>query len=125
MTETAAADPSTGTARANPLKLNPLQLKTLAILQALARVPNAAEPPDAEGRIALRYLPQPHGDHFHVGHATVATRDAAGLSNPAVFGALARKSLVLQAPNGAPLLTPEGLAYVTGVEKQILHGSDH
>jgi uncharacterized protein (DUF1684 family) len=53
MAETAAAAAS----RANPLKLNPLQLKTLAILQALARVPNAAEPPDAEGRVALRYLP--------------------------------------------------------------------
>ena len=120
-----AATTAAATSRANPLKLNPLQLKTLAILQALARVPGAAEPPDAEGRVALRYLPDPHGDHFHVGHAVVATRDAAGLSNPAVYGALARKSLVVQAPNGAPTLTPDGLAYVTGVEREILHGADH
>ena len=41
-------------ARANPLRLNTLQLKTLAILQELARTPGAAEPPDAEGRVALR-----------------------------------------------------------------------
>ena len=121
MAETAAAAAS----RANPLKLNTLQLKTLAILQELARTPGAAEPPDAEGRVALRYLPDPHGDHFHIGHATVATRDAAGLSNPAVYGALARKNLVVQAPNGAPTLTADGLAYETGVERQILHGADH
>lgn len=30
--------------RTNPLKLNPLQLKTLAILQALAREPGFADP---------------------------------------------------------------------------------
>jgi hypothetical protein len=122
MAEPAAAAPAS---RANPLKLNPLQLKTLAILQALARTPNAAEPPDPEGRVALRYLPDPHGDHFHVGSAVVATRDAAGLGNPAVYGALARKGLVLQAPNGAPMLTADGLAYETGVAHQILHGADH
>ena len=120
-----AATTAAATSRANPLKLNPLQLKTLAILQALARVPGAAEPPDADGRVALRYLPDPHGDHFHVGHAVVATRDAAGLTNPAVYGALARKNLVVQAPNGAPTLTPDGLAYATGVEREILHGADH
>jgi hypothetical protein len=32
---------------------------------------------------------------------------------------------VVQAPNGAPTLTADGLAYETGVERQILHGADH
>lgn len=117
--------PPSATARANPLRLNTLQLKTLAILQHLARTPGAAEPPDAEGRVALRYLPDPHGNHFHVGDAVVASRDASGLTNAAVYGALARKSLVLQGPRGGPVLTPEGLAYPTGVEREVLHRSDH
>ena len=86
---------------AEPLKLDPLQLKTLAILQALARVEGYADPPDAEGRVALRYLPNPHGDHFHVGRAVVSTRDAAGLANPAVYGALERKGLLSLGPGAA------------------------
>jgi hypothetical protein len=111
--------------RPNPLKLNPLQLKTLAILQALARVEGYADPPDAEGRVALRYLPDPHGDHFHVGHAVVSTRDAAGLANPAVYGALERKGLLATGPGGRPALTAAGLAYATGIERQVLHEAHH
>jgi hypothetical protein len=110
---------------ANPHKLNPLQLKTLAILQALARVEGYALPPDAEGRVALRYMPDPHGDHFHVGHAVVMRKDATGLSNPAVYGALERKGLLVKGPHGGPALTPAGLDYVTGVEKQLFHHAHH
>ena len=84
--------------RPNPLKLNPLQAKTLALLQELARQPSFANPPDAEGTVLLRYLPEPHGDHFHIGHAVVRSSDATGLSNPAVYGALARKGLILAGP---------------------------
>ena len=91
----------------------------------MARVEGFAEPPDAEGRVALRYLPDPHGDHFHVGHAVVMSRDATGLSNPAVYGALERKGLIEQGPGGAPVLTSAGLAYRTGVERQIFHGGHH
>ena len=116
------ADPSE---RPNPLRLNALQLKTLAILQALARVEGAAEPPDGEGRVALRYLPDPHGDHFHVGHAVVMSRDATGLANPAVYGALERKGLLAKGPAGGPALTAHGLAYATGVERQLFHGGHH
>jgi hypothetical protein len=111
--------------RPNPMRLNPLQLKTLAILQALARAEGYAEPPDAEGRVALRYLPDPHGDHFHVGRAVVATRDASGLGNTAVYGALERKGLLTRGPGGGPVLTVAGLAYATGVEGQILHEAHH
>lgn len=110
---------------ANPLKLNPLQARTLAILQEVARVPGMAAAPDADGVVAIRGLPRPHGDHFHVGAVTVRSRDATGLANPAVYGALARKGLVLAGPQGLPALTPAGLAYDTGLAAEILHQPDH
>lgn len=113
------------TVRANPLKLNPLQAKTLAILQQVARVPGFAGEPDADGKVPIRHLPAPHGDHFHVGEVVVRSRDATGLSNPAVFGALARKGLILAGPDGRPWLTPAGLAYETGLADEILFRPDH
>lgn len=111
--------------RPNHLKLNPLQAKTLALLQELARQPGFANPPDGDGTVLLRYLPEPHGDHFHIGPAVVRSSDATGLSNPSVYGALARKGLILSGPRGMPILTPAGLAYETGVADRILHRSDH
>ena len=111
--------------RSNPLKLNPLQAKTLALLQELARQPQYANPPDADGGVTVRYLPAPHGDHFHIGDAVVRSRDATGLANPSVYGALARKGLVVTSPEGLPILTAAGLAYPTGLADQILHRSDH
>ncbi len=111
--------------RSNPLKLNALQLKTLSILQMLARSADHADPADAEGRIRIRSLPHAHGDHLHVGDALVAARDASGLTNPAVYGALSRKGLVVTGPDGGPMITPEGLSYETGVAEAILHSADH
>ena len=111
--------------RPNPMKLNSLQAKTLALLQELARQPQFANPPGEDGAILLRYLPEPHGDHFHIGAAVVRSRDATGLTNSAVHGALARKGLILAGPRGMPILTAAGLAYDTGMEGQILHRSDH
>ena len=111
--------------RPNPLKLNPLQAKTLTLLQQLAKVPNFAGGPEADGSVAIRYLPQPHGDHFHLGDAVVRSRDATGLFNPAVYGALARKGLVVQGPRGLPILTPAGLGYDTGLADEILFRADH
>lgn len=113
------------TSRPNPQKLNTLQLKTLAILQELARDPEAVEPEDAEGRVAFRYLPEAHGDHFHVGAAVVMSRDATGLKNPAVYGALERKGLLARGPRGSPALTREGRDYETGIAASVLHRSDH
>ena len=111
--------------RPNPLKLNPLQAKALTILQELVRQPGFAAPPEADGSVQIRVLPQPHGDHFHVGSAVVRSSDATGLFNPAVYGALTRKGLVLQGPRGLPVLTPSGLAYDTGLADQLLHRADH
>jgi LmbE family N-acetylglucosaminyl deacetylase len=108
----------------NPLNLNPLQLKTLTLLQAMAQLPDA-KPGEAEGSVVLTSLPDPHGDHFHLGDAVVAARDATGLRNPAVWTALERKGLVkTQFPQSATLL-PAGRNYDTGLADAILHRSGH
>jgi hypothetical protein len=111
--------------RPNPKKLNPLQLRTLTLLQALARERAFADPPKPDGAVSIHTLPQAHGDHFHIGPAVVSVRDATGLGNPSVLNALARKGLLLAGGNGLPVLTAEGLAYHTGIAAEILHGGDH
>jgi hypothetical protein len=58
-----------------------------------------------DGGVALSRLPRPHGDHFHVGAALVLAKDASGLGNPAVFGALERKGLVARGADGRLILT--------------------
>jgi hypothetical protein len=108
----------------NPLGLNPLQLKTLTLLQLLARVPDYSRPGDDNGTVVLTRLPNPHGDHFHIGEAVVASRDATGLRNPSVWAALARRGLVRSTPPTA-VLTPLGLDYDTGLRDRILHLADH
>ncbi|MEZ5823920.1 MAG: hypothetical protein R3C97_04015 [Geminicoccaceae bacterium] len=109
----------------NPAKLNALQLKTMVILQHLARQEGWALPADGDGNVALRGMPSAHGDHFHVGDAVVLARDATGLFNRAVYSALTRKGFVVPGSTGFPALTPAGLDYVTGIEGEILHRSDH
>ena len=111
--------------RHNPLKLNPLQLKTLTLLQVLARLPAHGTVDTATGEVEVGYLPQPHGNHFHVGPYTVMSADATGLANEAVWLALTRKGLARLRTPGAIVLTGEGLTYETGLADQILHGSDH
>ncbi|MBY0431059.1 MAG: hypothetical protein K2Q10_07670 [Rhodospirillales bacterium] len=111
--------------RKNPLKLNSLQLKTLTLLQEIARHPEMASPVEESGDLMLTHLPHPHGDHFHVGRAVVAARDATGLHNSAVYVALERKGLVKSHYPAAVVLTAAGRAYETGMAEQILHGSDH
>ena len=107
----------------NPLGLNALQLKTLTLLQEIARLTGHAGPAEEAG-IAVR-PPDPHGDHFHLGDAVVATRDASGLRNPAVWVALERKGLIRSMyPHGA-VVTPLGLDYETGLREVILHKSGH
>jgi hypothetical protein len=107
----------------NPLGLNALQLKTLTLLQELARVAGNSGAAEEAG-VAVR-PPDPHGDHFHLGEAVVETRDASGLRNPAVWAALERKGLIRSMyPHGA-VVTPLGLDYETGLRETILHKSGH
>jgi len=109
----------------NPAKLNPLQLRTLTLLQAIAQIPGASNP-TPEGDTAITQFPHAHGDHFHLGDATVAARDATGLENENVWNALSRKGLIKAVWPDQIALTPAGVAYDTGIADQILHrGADH
>lgn len=108
----------------NPLNLNPLQLKTLTLLQALAELPDA-KPGEEEGSTLLTSLPDPHGDHFHLGEAVVAARDATGLRNPAVWVALERKGLVKTNFPASATLLASGRDYDTGLKDTILHRATH
>ncbi len=108
----------------NPAKLNPLQLRTLTLLQGIAKIPGAsALTPD--GDTAITQFPHAHGDHFHLGEATVMTRDASGLENENVWNALGRKGLIKAVWPNQIALTPQGLAYDTGIADQILHKGVH
>ncbi|HXZ00255.1 MAG TPA: hypothetical protein VEI03_09655 [Stellaceae bacterium] len=109
----------------NPLGLNALQLKTLALLQELARLPGHSRPAEAPGTILVGNLPQPHGDHFHLGDAVVLTRDASGLANEAAWVALERKGLIKSMFPHAAVLTEAGLAYETGLGGALLHRGNH
>ncbi len=112
-------------AKKNPLKLNTLQLKTLTLLQQMARSPNHAQPGDEDGSMMVSNFPAAHGDHFHVGDAVVLASDASGLANANVFAILERKGLLRSMfPMGA-MLTAEALAYDTGLADKVLHRSDH
>jgi hypothetical protein len=109
----------------NPLKLNPLQLRTLTVLQALMRVPGAAARGPGAGEIVVQQFPQPHGDHFHLGDAVVATKDASGLYNEKVWHALERKGLARSDWPHRITLTQVGTTYDTGLADQILRRAAH
>ena len=108
----------------NPLGLNPLQLKTLTLLQAIALLPDA-KPGEEEGSVMLTGLPHAHGDHFHLGDAIVAARDATGLTNRAVWAALERKGLVRTHFPASATLLAAGRDYDTGLKDAILHHASH
>ncbi len=99
----------------NPLKLNKLQLRTLALAQALAREDDIARKDEASGDVHLLEIPRPHGDHVHIGRFLVSARDASGLSNPAVWRVLLRKGLARIDRPGGPTITAQGIAYDTGL----------
>ncbi len=111
--------------KGNPLKLNPLQLRTLTLLQALAQVRDAVQAGPQQGEVTIMRFPQPHDDHFHVGEAAVASRDASGLYNEAVWNALTRKGLARADWPHSITLTPAGLAYDTGLAGEILRTAPH
>jgi hypothetical protein len=110
----------------NPLKLNSLQLRTLALLQELARHPATSSRDPRSGEATITHLPHAHGDHVHVGELVVSARDASGFSNPAVWAVLERKGLVRgNFPHAAITLTATGLAYETGLGGIRAAHSDH
>lgn len=111
--------------RKNPLKLNTLQLKTLTVLQALARDPETSSHDEDSGGVDITRLPSPHGDHFHIAGAIVMASDATGLFNKSVWNALQRKGLIDAQWPSAIRLMPEGLAYNTNLSDKILHHHEH
>ncbi|MBV9330487.1 MAG: hypothetical protein JOZ55_02915 [Alphaproteobacteria bacterium] len=102
----------------NPLKLNPLQLRTLTLLQAIAQLPSAASP-GANGEIVISQFPAAHGDHVHLGDAVVSGKDATGLYNQVVWNALTRKGLARSDWPHRIALTAAGLAYDTGLSSML------
>ena len=110
--------------KANPLRLNKLQLRTLVLTQVIAR----SQPDDAwqgDGSILIRGLPHAHGDHVHVGEYVVSAQDITGFANRAVWTALARKGLVKDNDVPPIQLTREGLDYPTGLDHHFMQKSDH
>ena len=111
--------------RINPLKLNPLQLRTLAILQALAHDPRSAGTGPGPGEMTIERFPQAHGAHLHLGDGVVAAKDASGLYNEKVWHALERKGLARSDWPHRITLAPSGLAYETGLGSELFHASPH
>lgn len=111
--------------KTNPLKLNPLQLKTLTLMQELARHPETAMIDELTGDATISRFPHAHGNHFHLGAYVVSSADASGLGNEAVWKALERKGLARSFFPTAITLTQAGRDYDTGMREKILHGSDH
>ena len=109
----------------NPLKLNKLQLRTLTLAQLLAQDPDLARRDEATGAVTLLQIPHAHGNHLHIGRFTVSTREASGLSNPAVWSALVRKGLARIDGPIAITLTAAGVSYDTGFGDRFLAPSDH
>jgi hypothetical protein len=109
----------------NPLKLNPLQLRTLTILQVLAGLPNAASKGPGADEVTINVFPQAHGDHFHLGDAVVASKNATGLYNEAVWNALERKGLARAEWPRQLTLTAMGIGYDTGLADEILRRASH
>jgi hypothetical protein len=109
----------------NPLKLNPLQLRTLTLLQAIARFPQAAQPGPGTGEVTISRFPSAHGDHFHLGDAVVRGADATGLQNQAVWTALERKGLARSDYPRSITLTGDALAYDTGLAGSMFSKGAH
>ncbi len=112
-------------AKKNPLKLNKLQLRTLTLVQVLAKDLSTAERDPLSGDVTINQMPHAHGNHVHIGSFTVSAKDASGLNNPAVWTALTRKGLAKIGLGSAVTLTVQGLSYETGLSEQFVEPSDH
>lgn len=109
----------------NPLKLNKLQARTLALAQVMAGDERLARADEVTGEVTILSLPQPHGDHVHIGPFVVSTREISGFNNPAVWTALARKGLAYADNPMTVTLTAEGVGYDTALGHLFQTRSDH
>ncbi len=109
----------------NTVKLNPLQSKTLVLLQKLAIHPDSSLPMEGSEDVKITRLPHAHGNHVHVGDFVVSSKDASGLNNKSVWTALARKGLIRESWEEEIVVTVQGLAFSTGLEDKFMSVSDH
>jgi hypothetical protein len=107
------------------IKLNPLQSKTLVLLQVLAKDPDSSAAVADSDDIRITRLPHAHGNHMHVGEYVIHSKDANGLNNPSVWVALSRKGFVRDTYPQEIIITAEGLAFSTGLEDKFMSVSDH
>lgn len=107
------------------IKLNPLQSKTLILLQILARDAESSAPVADSEDIRITQMPHGHGNHVHVGQYVVSAKDASGLENPAVWAALVRKGFVRENWQTEIVIKATGLAFSTGLENKFVSTSDH
>lgn len=109
----------------NPLKLNPLQLRTLTLLQVMVQLPDVSKRGPGAGEITIERFPPAHGDHFHLGQYVVRGSDATGLYNEKVWHALERKGVARADWPHSITLTAAGVQYETGLGHEMLHASGH
>ena len=109
----------------NPLKLNSLQLKTLTLLQELARSPETSTPIEDSEDVRITNFPHIHGNHFHIGADVAMAKDASGLRSENVWKALERKGLARSFYPVGIILTGDGIAYDTRLKDRILVRTDH
>jgi hypothetical protein len=109
----------------NPLRLNKLQLRTLALAQVLAQEEGISHRDEATGDVKILYLPRPHGNHMHIGGFVISSRDGSGFANPAVWKALIRKGLARIDDLMTVTITADGVAYDTGLSDRFVVPSDH
>ena len=109
----------------NPLRLNKLQLRTLALAQVMAGDETLSSRNAETGDVALLQTPRPHGNHVHIGRFVVSARDVSGFFNPAVWKALERKGLARAEGALTIVITAAGVEDDTGLSDRFLSPSDH
>ncbi len=91
------------------IKLNTLQSKTLALFQELAKSDETSSKVEGTDEVEIMYLPEPHGNHVHIGKFVVSAKDASGFNNEKVWQALERKGLAKSEFPNRLILTKSGI----------------
>lgn len=109
----------------NPLNLHKLQLKTLSLLQAIARQPELAEDTAEGGRvIPASSIPHAHGTRFQIAGSMVDARHARGLDKETIWKALEENGLAVSGWPDKITLTKAGQDYYTGVAREVFLSID-
>ncbi len=106
------------------IRLNALQCRTLALFQELAKSSETSAAIDGADDISIMFMPEPHGNHVHIGRYVVSAKDASGFGNEKVWLALERKGLVKSEFPFRIILKKAGIEFDTGFEKEF-ELSDH